>query len=390
MPQTPDTSRKGWPRSARLTVLGLLCCVGLLAVHSLHPARLAKRYIGKVHGRQKMKHLRSMVLGVGTVAVAVPAAASAQATLALPPEFAAQSQIPRVLMTAAYPLNKSIADLPADTRMLKSGNPYTPKPIVDVFYQTFGPNHLQFNTTMPITVIDSKQTPNLSVPIKITTNWGSDDASHVPATGCRVEGGPAADPGSDLHCIIYDTATGMLHEVFGTNLKDGKYSAAAYRRWNTNKNEQGKPGQNSADAAGLPILPLLLRYSEASTGPVNHALRFTVTQSRNNTNGGPFTLPASHAAGQNWGSTAYMGMRLRLRADFDASSYSPMNQTIITTLKNYGLVLADNGISGLVVADDDPRWNGDDLQKLGSALTLRDFIPVNSGPIIDASGQPAQ
>lgn len=331
-----------------------------------------------------MKHLRSVLLGAGSVAVVVPAAGAQ----ALPQEFAAQSQIPRVLMTAAYPLNKSIADLPADTRMLKSGNPYTPKPIADVFYQTFGPNHLQFNTTMPITVIDTKQTPDLFLPVKILTNWGSDDASHVPLKGCRLEG--ADNPTGDLHCIIYDKATGMLHEVFGTGVKDGQYSAAAYRRWNTNKNEQGKPGQNSADAAGLPILPLLLRYSEASTGPVNHALRFTVTQSRNNTNGGAFSPPASHAAGQNWGSTAYMGMRLRLRADFDASGYSPMNQTIITTLKTYGLVLADNGISGLVVADDDPRWSGDDLQKLGNALTLRDFIPVNTGPIIDASGQAAQ
>ena len=85
-----------------------------------------------------------------------------------------------------------------------------------------------------------------------------------------------------------------------------------------------------------------------------------------------------------------MGMRLRLRSDFDASGYSAMNQTIITTLKNYGIVLADNGISGLVVADDDPRWNQDDLIKLGGSLTLNDFIPVNSGPIIDGSGQPAQ
>ena len=85
-----------------------------------------------------------------------------------------------------------------------------------------------------------------------------------------------------------------------------------------------------------------------------------------------------------------MGMRLRLRQDFDISRFSPMDRVIATALKEYGIVMADNGISGLVVADDDPRWNQDDLTKLGGSMTLKDFIPVNSGPIIDENGKPVE
>ncbi len=333
-----------------------------------------------------MKHLRAVMLGATTAAALVPGAMQGQSVPA-PEEWKVQEQIPRVLMTPAYPLNQSIASLPADTRMLKSGNPYTPKSIVEVFYQTFGQAHLRVDTSMPVTVVDTRQKTDVTIPINISTKWGSDDASHVPAKDCRLEG--PDNPKGDRHCIIYDTATGILHETFGTTIEGGKYNALAYRRWNTNKNEHGKAGQNSADAAGLPILPVLLRYSEASTGPVNHALRFTISLSRNNANGGAFSPPASHAAGQNWGSTAYMGMRLRLRDDFDASGFSAMNKTILTTMKTYGIVLADNGLSGLIVADDDPRWNGEDLTKLG-AITLRDFIPVNTGPIIDETGHPVE
>lgn len=378
-------TRTQWPTSAKLTIAALLCCMAALGLHAVHPARRLAQYSGVV----KLKHrLRGVLLGTVTLPGLLSGTESPAQSVA--PQFLAESQIPRVLMTAEYPLNRPIADLPVDTRTLKSGNPYTPKSIADSFHQIFGPNHIRFDTSMPVTVIDSAANPNLMLGVKITTNWGSDNASHVPAMGGRIEGGATASPDSDRHIITYDTATGILHELFGVSINNGVYSAQAYRRWDTRKNQHGKPGQNSADAAGLPILPLLLRYSEASTGPVNHALRFTINLSRANANGGAFCIPASHAAGQNWSSTAYMGMRLRLRPDFDESGYSPINQTILHTMKTYGLVLADNGTSGMVTGDDDPRWDGDDLLKLARALTLNDFLPVNSGPIIDATGQAVQ
>ena len=330
--------------------------------------------------------------GTGPASPANPPATTAAPVAKVPAVTQADTQgitTDKLMMTAKWPLNQPATQYPDETRSLNSGNPFTPKPIAQTFATVFGPNHLQFNTTMPVTVVDTKQTPLLFAPVKITTNWGSDDASHVPVLGGRIEG--EDNPNGDRHILVYDAATGLLHELFGVNRDaNGHYSALAYRRWDTAKPQVGKPGQNSADAAGLPIVPLLLRYNEAASGFIHHALRFTVAMSRNNTNGGVFTPPASHAAGQNWGSPAYMGMRLRLRGDFDASKFSKMDQVIVTCLKTYGLVVADNGISGLVVADDDRRWNQDDLQHLGSSLRLSDFIPVNSGPIIDSTGEAAK
>ncbi len=317
-----------------------------------------------------------------------PATPAAQAQVQPNPQSVPSDKL---MMTAKWPLNQPATQYPDETRSLNAGNPFTPKPIAESFRTIFGPNHLQFNTTMPVTIVDSKQTPQIFAPVKITTNWGSDDASHVPVIGGKIEGGANAPADSDRHILVYDKATGLLHELFGVSRDpDGHYSALAYRRWDTAKPQVGTPGQNSADAAGLPIVPLLLRYDEAASGSIHHALRFTVNLSRANTNGGVFTPPASHAAGQNWSSPAYMGQRLRLRADFDASKFSKMDQVIVTCLKTYGIVVADNGISGLVVADDDRRWNQDDLQHLGGSLRLSDFIPVNSGPIIDSSGATAK
>jgi hypothetical protein len=300
------------------------------------------------------------------------------------------------MMTRDWPLNQLATQYPVETRSLNSGNPYAPAPIVDTFYANFGGSHIQFNTTMPITLVDTRQQTNLFTSVMITTNWGSDDATHVPALGCKIEGatpeqrgGPS---GGDAHCLIYDAATGLLHELFGVSVSsiNGGYSALAYRQWNTALNQHGIPGQNSADAAGLPIVPLLLRYEEAATGNINHALRFTINLSRNNANGGVFTAPASHAAGQNWSSTAYMGQRFYLRANFPTDGLSPIALTIVRCLQTYGLVVADNGISGLVVADDDHRWDETVLTKLGGSMRLNDFIPVNSGPIIDSSGEAAR
>ncbi len=366
-------------------------------------ALFAMTFLASCHA-QKTREVTVVIDGVtykGTVteqpsdaasAPANPVAASAPVETegqALAPSGKKEIGADKLLMTAKWPLNQPATQYPDETRSLKAGNPFTPKPIAESFQTLFGLNHLQFNTTMPVTVVDTRQTPLIFAPVRITTNWGSDDASHVPVLGGKIEG--EDNPTGDHHILVYDTATGVLHELFGvTRDTNGHYSALAYRRWDTTKPQVGKPGQNSADAAGLPIVPLLLRYDETASGSIHHALRFTMNLTRANTNGGVFTLPASHSAGQNWSSPVYMGMRLRLRPDFDASKFSKMDQVIVTCLKTYGLVAADNGISGLVVADDDRRWNQEDLQQLASSLRLSDFIPVNSGPIIDSSGAAAQ
>ena len=314
-----------------------------------------------------------------------------------PPVTTQAPTLPTLMMTSAYPLNQPATQYPAETRSLDVGNPYVPAPIVAGFQSIFGTNHIQFNPTMRITLVNTLQTPNIFTAVTITTNWGSDDASHVPAIGCKIEGATASDPtggaNGDRHCLIYDAATGLLHELFAVSVTNGVYSAMSYRMWDTTKNQQGAVGQNSADAAGLPILPLLLRYAEAATGNIPHALRMTINLSRSNANGGVFTAPASHASGQNWSSMAYMGQRLYLRADYPTTGMTPIELTIIKCLKSYGVVIADNGISGLIVADNDSHWGGGtnatNLPDLAT-MELSDFVIVNSGPIIDSTGAAAQ
>ncbi len=335
-----------------------------------------------------------------TLPIAPPSTAATPAAPQLPPQ----------MMTAGWSLNQTALQYPDESRSLNSSygdGQFTPKPIAGTFKATFGTNHINFDTTMPWVVIDSSQTPDVFANVAINhPEWGSDDgatcsamaaqatvSTHWPVKPGMIEG--ANNPTGDRHMLVMDVATSRLYELFGTSITNAgtasaAYSADAARCWDVSRPSQGSLGQNSADAAGLPILPLLLRFDEANSGAINHALRFTVNLTRANSNGGVFSAPASHAAGNNWSSMAYMGMRLRLRPDFDASPYSGINQTIVQAMKTYGIVVADNGLTGLVTSDNDARWNGDDLNMLSQSLTLNDFIPVNSGPIIDSTGAAAQ
>src|SRR6202044_1661749 len=99
----------------------------------------------------------------------------------------------------------------------------------------------------------------------------------------------------------------------------------------------------SADAAGLPIFPGLVRYDEVAAGAINHAIRMTVAQTKSDAHGGLFVAPATHAAGNSSTTSNIMGMRLRLKASFDIAGFSAANQVILKAMQNYGLIVADNG-----------------------------------------------
>jgi hypothetical protein len=107
-----------------------------------------------------------------------------------------------------------------------------------------------------------------------------------------------------------------------------------------------------------------VRYDEVAAGAIEHAIRFTMEHTKNDANDGYFVEPASHAAGTDWGVSNVMGMRVRLKAGFDISSYSPANQVILTAMKKYGMILADNGGYFYFQGVPDPRWNDDDLVNL--------------------------
>jgi hypothetical protein len=146
-----------------------------------------------------------------------------------------------------------------------------------------------------------------------------------------------------------------------------------------NTGEQRPWGWTSADAAGLAIFPGLVRYDEVAAGAINHAIRFTLPHTKNDANDGYFVEPASHAAGTDWGVSNVMGMRIRLKASFDISGYSAVNQVILTAMKKYGMILADNGSYFFFQGAPDTRWDDNDLANLDSVLSS-DFEVVQMAP----------
>jgi hypothetical protein len=135
-------------------------------------------------------------------------------------------------------------------------------------------------------------------------------------------------------------------------------------------------GGPAADAAGLPIYPGLVRYDEVKAGAINHALRFTVESSQK-----AYVLPATHYASSSTNANLPpMGLRVRLKATFDISSFSKDNQVILTALKKYGMFVADNGSNWYISGAPNPSFSDDDLANL-SKVKGSDFEVVDTGAI---------
>ncbi len=148
-------------------------------------------------------------------------------------------------------------------------------------------------------------------------------------------------------------------------------------------NEQRPYTWTSADAAGLPVFVGLARYDEVAAGAINHALRFTIPTTRE-----AFTPPASHWASSVTDANAPpMGMRMRLKASFDISGFSPANQVILKALQQYGMILADNGSAIYISGMPDPSWNNNDLGAL-KTITASDFDVILMSEIYTPSNVP--
>jgi len=227
------------------------------------------------------------------------------------------------------------------------------------------------NYGIPYVVVDSSTTP--LVPIDVIDYASESDLAMAPfPITAPIEGSPADCTGwpdtyvGDSHVLVLDRNTCFLYETFNTHRCNGAWSSSSETIWDMQNYEQRPWGWTSADAAGLPIFPGLVRYDEVASGAINHAIRFTMQQTKNDANGGYFVEPASHAAGTVWGVSNVMGMRIRLKASFDISSYSPANQVILTAMKKYGMILADNGGYFYFQGVPDPRWDDNDLENLDS------------------------
>ena len=194
------------------------------------------------------------------------------------------------------------------------------------------------------------------------TAYGSEsDPGPMPVPkNAPIEGYPK--PGSgDRHVLVLDRDNCFLYELYSSYLqKNGSWNAASGAVWDMLSDEQRPYTWTSSDAAGLPVFAGLARYDEVASGEIKHALRFTLPLSRT-----AFTPPASHWAGNSTNANAApMGMRVRLKASFDISSYPPQAQVVLVALKKYGMIMADNGSSLYISGDPDKRWNNDDLGAL--------------------------
>jgi hypothetical protein len=198
------------------------------------------------------------------------------------------------------------------------------------------------------------------VPITFTEAGEESDPGPYPIPpNAPIEGGPKGT--GDRHVIVLDRDNWQLFELYNAFPDNGGWKAGSGAIWNLKQNQVRSPGWTSADAAGLPILPGLVRYDEAvGKNAIEHALRFTVSKTRR-----AYVPPASH-----WASAAHddnlppMGMRVRLKADYDISGFAPEVQAILRALKTYGMILADNGSDNFISGAPHPRWNVDTLRQL--------------------------
>ena len=236
---------------------------------------------------------------------------------------------------------------------------------------------------IPYTVVSGSQ-PKISVIFDYTNE--SDPGPYPIPPDTLIEGGPQS--GGDRHVLIVDKDNCILYELYSAYPQaNGTWQSGSGAIFNLRSNTLRPPTWTSADAAGLPILPGLVRYDEMASGEIKHAVRFTAPQTRNT-----FIWPARHYASSLTGQQyPPMGQRFRLKATFDISGFSGDTQVILRALKKYGMILADNGSSWFISGAPDPRWNNDVLREL-SRVSGSDFEAIDESSLMVSpdSGQAKQ
>jgi hypothetical protein len=234
---------------------------------------------------------------------------------------------------------------------------------------------------IPYVVVDNTQS---FVNINFTAYGSESDPGPMPVpANAPIEGDP--NPGNgDRHVLVLDNSSCFLYELYSSYANsNGTWNADSAAVWDLLSDEQRPYGWTSADAAGLPIFPGLARYDEVAAGQIQHALRFTLPYSV-----AAFTPPASHWAGTSTNIyAAPMGMRMRLKSSYNISGFSANNQVILTALKKYGMIMADNGSAMYISGAPDSRWDNNDLHNL-SSVPASVFEVVQINPLYTSSNVP--
>ena len=228
--------------------------------------------------------------------------------------------------------------------------------------------------------------PGSQPDVPITFVWWpeeSDDGPYPVPPNAPIEGGP--DSTGDRHVLVLDRDNCILYEMYYAFPQgDGSWEAGNGAVYDLSSHALRPDGWTSGDAAGLPILPGLVRYDEVAAGEIRHAIRFTAPQTQS-----AHIWPARHDAGQSGSNYPPMGLRLRLRADFNISGFAPEMQVTLQAFKTYGIILADNGSPWYISGVPDSRWDNDMLNEGMNMITGSDFevVDVSSLMIDPDSGQ---
>jgi hypothetical protein len=295
------------------------------------------------------------------VAGLVCAAATSASQLLPPPREASCPVYP-----ASNPLNQDISHAPVD--------PNSANYIAAI--GAGGHLHADFGTNpgygIPYTIVGARQK---QVPIKFSEFGEQSNPGPYPVPlDAPVEG--AGEEG-DRHVLVLQKGTCKLYELYNARRSGAGWEAGSGAVFNLRSNALRPEGWTSADAAGLPILPLLVRYPEVHAGQIDHALRVTVERTQRG-----YIHPATHFASSDADpNLPPMGLRLRLKADYSLAGFHGQALVVLRALKRYGLIVADNGSSWYITGAPSAHWNDEDLDQLKSVPGSA-FEAVRSGPIL--------
>jgi hypothetical protein len=207
---------------------------------------------------------------------------------------------------------------------------------------------------------------------KVAFEYNS-ESDHV---GYPIPGNVHIESGSDHHALLLDKDACRLYELGGLVRSGSRWTAWAGATWNLRTNKLRPADWTSSDAAGLPIFPGLARYDEVARGVIDHALRFTVQRSRR-----AYVYPARHfASSLTDPNLPPMGLRVRLKASFDVSVFPRQSRIVLTALKRYGMMVADNGSNWYITGAPNAKWSNDDLHSL-ARVKGSDFEVVDPSSI---------
>jgi hypothetical protein len=216
-----------------------------------------------------------------------------------------------------------------------------------------------------VTVV-SRSTPRSAVRFEYASE--SDRVRYPIPANVRIEGG------LDRHALLVDRDACRLYELFALRREGGRWSAGSGATWDLRSNRLRPAGWTSADAAGLAILPGLARYEDVLRGRIDHALRFTASRTRR-----AYVWPARHFASSSTDpSLPPMGLRVRLKRGYAIAGFPRQARIVLQAMKEYGLILADNGSDWYVSGSPDPRWSNDQLHTLHR-------VPGSAFEVVDAS-----